>query len=176
MKTLLLSFMQKHTSDGLTFRASETRQAAVVEPPSLPLCNMLRYLAGFLLVGAAVLGHMSPAQANHSVAPFGIHCDSVGPDGTAYVPGVNCRVMAVDGYSRRYVVWVPLAGVPANPPAVFMLHGGSGTGEEFLIRSGWREKATQEGFVAIFPTAVEHFVLDKQRFSTRWNSSALRLR
>jgi hypothetical protein len=56
MKTLLLSFMQKHTSDGLTFRASETRQAAVVRPPLLPLCNPLfRYLAGFMLVGAAVL-------------------------------------------------------------------------------------------------------------------------
>jgi len=124
-------------------------------------------------VGAALLGQISLAQANHSVAPFGIHCDSVGPDGTAYVPGVNCRVMAVDGYSRRYVVWVPLAGVPANSPAVFMLHGGSGTGEEFLRKSGWRGKATQEGFVAIFPTAVEHFVLDKQRFSTRWNNYGL---
>ncbi|MGH8523909.1 MAG: alpha/beta hydrolase family esterase, partial [Gammaproteobacteria bacterium] len=174
MKTQLLSFMQKHTSDGLTFRASETQQAAVVGPPSLPVRNnLVRYLAGFLLVGAAVLGHMSPAHANHIVAPFGIHCDSVGPDGTAYVPGVNCRVMAVDGYSRRYVVWVPLAGVPANSPAVFMLHGASGTGERFLRMSGWREKATQEGFVAIFPTAVEHFGLDKQRFSTVWNTYGL---
>lgn len=171
MKTLLLSFMQKRISDGLTFCASETRQAAVVEPRSLPVRNNpFRYLAGFMLVGAAVLGHVSSAHANHSVAPFGIHCDSVGVSGIAYVPGVNCRLMVVDGYTRRYVVWVPLAGVPANSPAVFMLHGGSGTGEEFLVRSGWREKATQEGFPAIFPTAVEHFVLDKQRFSTRWNN------
>lgn len=70
MKTLLLPFMHKHTSDGLTFRASETRQAAVVGPPSLPVRNNLfRYLAGFMLVGAAVLGPMSPAHANHSVAP-----------------------------------------------------------------------------------------------------------
>ena len=126
-----------------------------------------------MLVGAAALGHMSPAHANHSVAPFGIHCDSVGVSGIAYVPGVNCRLMVVDGYTRRYVVWVPLAGVPASSPAVFMLHGGSGTGEQFLRMSGWREKATQEGFVAIFPTAVEHFVLDKQRFSTRWNNYGL---
>lgn len=166
--------MRKRISDGLTFRASETRQAAIVEPPSLPVRNNLfRYIAGFMLVGAAVLGHMSPAHANHSVAPFGIHCDSVGVSGIAYVPGVNCRLMVVDGYTRRYVVWVPLAGVPASSPAVLMLHGGSGTGEEFLRKSGWREKATQEGFVAIFPTAVEHFVLDKQRFSTRWNNYGL---
>ncbi len=174
MKPLLLSFMQKRIADGLTFRASEPRHAADVGPPSLPVRNNLfRYLAGPMLVGAAALGHMSPAHANHSVAPFGIHCDSVGVSGIAYVPGVNCRLMVVDGYTRRYVVWVPLAGVPASSPAVFMLHGGSGTGEEFLGRSGWREKATQEGFVAIFPTAVEHFVLDKQRFSTRWNNYGL---
>jgi len=56
MKTQLLSFMQKRISDGLTFRASETRPAAVVEPRSLPVRNNLfRYLAGFMLVGAAVL-------------------------------------------------------------------------------------------------------------------------
>jgi hypothetical protein len=79
MKTILLTLMQKKpTSDGLTFRASETRPAAVVEPPSQPVRNNLRYLAGFMLVGAAVLGHMSPAHANHVVTPFGIHCDSVG--------------------------------------------------------------------------------------------------
>jgi dienelactone hydrolase len=170
MKTLL-SFMQKHTTDDLGLRTSDTRQAAADESSSLPICNSLfSDLAGLMLVGATLLGQISPAQANHSVVPFGIHCDSVGPNGTVYVPGVNCRVMAVDGYTRRYVAWVPLAGVPANAPSVFMLHGGSGTGEQFLRTSGWREKATQEGFVAIFPTAVEHFVLDKQHFSTRWNN------
>jgi predicted esterase len=135
--------------------------------------NLFRNLAGFVLVGTSLLGYMSPAHANHAVAPFDIHCDSVGVAGIPYAPGVNCRLMEVDGLTRRYVVWVPLAGVPANSPAVFMLHGGSGTGEEFLVRSGWREKATQEGFVAIFPTAAEHFVLDRQRFSTRWNNYAL---
>src|SRR6185295_15341306 len=135
--------------------------------------NFFRYLARLLLSGAAMLGHISPAHALQPVAPFGIPCDSVGVSGIPYVPGVNCRLMEVDGYTRRYVVWVPLAGVPANAPAVFMLHGGSGTGEQFLRMSGWREKATQEGFIAIFPTAVEHFVLDNQRFSTVWNNYGL---
>ncbi|MDF0667267.1 MAG: PHB depolymerase family esterase [Nitrospira sp.] len=135
--------------------------------------HLFRYFVGIVLMIAALFGHMSWAHANHSVAPFGIHCDSVGVAGIAYVPGVNCRLMEVDGYTRRYVVWVPLAGVPANRPAVFMLHGGSGTGEQFLNMSGWREKATQEGFAAIFPTAVEHFVLEHQRFSTRWNNYGL---
>jgi poly(3-hydroxybutyrate) depolymerase len=80
--------------------------------------------------------------------------------------------MAVDGYTRRYIVWVP-PGVAAGAPAVVMLHGASGDGGLFLRTSGWREKATQEGFVAVFPTAVEHFVLETQRFSTRWNNYSL---
>jgi poly(3-hydroxybutyrate) depolymerase len=137
--------------------------------------RVFRHLIGLALAGAGLLAHMSPAHANQPVDPFGIPCDTVGPAGLPYAPGVNCRVMAVDGLSRRYVVWVPLAGVPANSPAVFMLHGASGTGEEVLNRSGWREKATQEGFAAIFPTAAEHFVLENQRFSTRWNNYDLPL-
>jgi poly(3-hydroxybutyrate) depolymerase len=140
------------------------------------VCNprrAFRTLAILVLAGVACLGAGAPVQAQHTVPPFGIPCDSDGPAGTAYVPGVNCRLMDVDGYIRRYVVWVPLANVPAHPPAVFMLHGGSGTGEQFLRRSGWRQKATQEGFVAIFPTAVPHFVLEHRRFSTHWNHYGL---
>ena len=106
--------------------------------------------------------------------PFGIHCDSDGFAGiVASVPGVNCRLMDVDGSTRRYVVWAPLADVPAHPPAVFMLHGGRGTGAQFLVHSGWRDKATQEGFLAIFPTAVQHFDLEHRRFSTHWNHYGL---
>jgi dienelactone hydrolase len=125
-----------------------------------------------ILVVAALAG-VTPVRAAQPVAPFGIPCDSVGVSGIPYTPGVNCRLIEVDGFTRRYVVWVPLAGVPANAPAVFMLHGASGTGEQFLRISGWREKATQEGFIAIFPTAVEHFDLDQQRFSTLWNNYGL---
>jgi polyhydroxybutyrate depolymerase len=131
-----------------------------------------RGLAFITFLAASGLGRVAPVHAQ-AVAPFGIPCDSVGVSGIPYVPGVNCRLMEVDGYTRRYVVWVPLAGVPANSPAVFMLHGGSGTGEQFLGISGWREKATQEGFVAVFPTAAQHFVLDHQRFSTLWNNYGL---
>ena len=132
------------------------------------------FLAAVMLAGASLFGHASPAHAAGApVAPFGVPCDSVGVSGSPYVPGVNCRFITVDGYRRHFIVWVPLAGVPANSPAVFMKHGGSGTGGEFLQRSGWREKATQESFVAIFPTAVEYFVLETQRFSTRWNNYEL---
>jgi len=134
----------------------------------------LNFLVAVTLAGASLSGHASPTHAAGApVAPFGVPCDSDGVSGIPYVPGVNCRFMAVDGYRRHFIVWVPLAGVPANSPAVFMDHGASGNGGEFLQRSGWREKATQENFVAIFPTAAQHFVLETQRFSTRWNNYEL---
>jgi poly(3-hydroxybutyrate) depolymerase len=141
-----------------------------VETPSPVRSRLVRSLA-ILVVSAAGLGHASPARAQAG-DPFGVPCDGRGVSGTPYVPGVNCRTMAVDGYPRRYIVWVP-PGLAAGAPAVFMLHGASGDGGLFLRISGWREKATQEGFVAIFPTAVEHFVLEHQRFSTRWNNYEL---
>ncbi|MEO8258884.1 MAG: PHB depolymerase family esterase [Acidobacteriota bacterium] len=162
---------QQHTADrpeSCTRRAG--RPADQGRRPARVSTNVLRNITGVILSGA-VLAHSSPAQAQ--VAPFGIPCNSVGVAGIPYVPGVNCRLIAVDGYTRRYVVWVPPGGVAANAAAVFMLHGGSGTGEQFLGMSGWRQKATQEGFIAIFPTAVEHFVLETQRFSTRWNNYSL---
>jgi poly(3-hydroxybutyrate) depolymerase len=128
---------------------------------------MSRRLA-ILVVSAAVVGQPSPARVQGG-DPFGVPCDGTDTNGTPYVPGVNCRLIAVDGYIRNYIVWVP-PGLAAGSPAVFMLHGASGDGGRFLNISGWREKATQEGFVAVFPTAVEHFVLETQRFSTRWNN------
>ncbi len=132
--------------------------------------RLVRSLA-ILVLSAAALGHESPARAQAG-GPFGVPCDNTGVSGTPYVPGVNCRLMAVDGYTRKYIVWVP-PQVAAGAPAVFMLHGASGDGGQFLRTSGWREKATQEGFVAVFPTAVTHFVLETQRFSTRWNNYEL---
>jgi len=134
--------------------------------------TLFRNLVALVLSGAAVLGQTSPAAAQVG-NPFGVPCDSVGTSGIPYVPGVNCRVMAVDGYTRQYIVWVPVGGVPAGSPAVVMLHGASGDAKVTLSSSGWREKATQENFVAVFPTAVKHFVLDTQRFSTRWNNYSL---
>jgi poly(3-hydroxybutyrate) depolymerase len=134
--------------------------------------SRVRNLAILVLSAAAVLAHVLPAHAQAG-GPFGVPCDSTGVNGIPYVPGVNCRLMVVDGYTRKYIVFVPPGGVPAGSPAVFMLHGASGNGGQFLNISGWREKATQENFIAIFPTAVEHFVLETQRFSTRWNNYEL---
>jgi poly(3-hydroxybutyrate) depolymerase len=141
-----------------------------VKTPLPVRSSLVTYLA-ILVLSAAVLGHASPARAQAGGA-FGAQCDSTEVNDTPYVPGVNCRLMAVDGYTRKYIVWVP-PGVAASAPVVFMLHGASGDGGLFLRISGWKEKATQEGFIAVFPTAVEHFVLETRRFSTRWNNYEL---
>ena len=67
----------------------------------------------------------------------------------------------------------PSAGHRAARPVVFMFHGSTGTGEQFLRVSGWREQADATGLVAVFPTGLRYRVLDSGRLSTKWNSFSL---
>ncbi len=96
----------------------------------------------------------------------------VGP-GHAYTAGVNCRVLEVDGHPRRFVAYVPRTR-PARAPVVLMYHGSSGTGEQFLRISGWRQQADASGLVAVFPTGLRYHVLDgDRRHATKWNDFGL---
>ena len=99
-------------------------------------------------------------------------CDTQGPAGTGYAAGVNCRTVALDGVDRRYLVYVP-RDRPAHPPVVFMFHGSSGTGEQFLRTSGWREQADRTGLIAVFPTGLRYRVLDSGLRVTKWNDYSL---
>lgn len=102
-------------------------------------------------------------------------CATTGPIGQAYAPGVNCRVIEVDGFRRRFEVYVPhrrpVTGRRA--PLVFMYHGSSGSGERFLRISGWRQQADRTGLVAVFPTGLRYRVLDSGRLNTKWNDGRL---
>ena len=61
----------------------------------------------------------------------------------------------VKGLDRDFIVWRPWKAIGKGKlPVVFMLHGTSGEGEQFLHISGWREKANTEGFIAVFPQAM----------------------
>ena len=102
-------------------------------------------------------------------------CVTHGRVGRAYEVGVNCRVVEVDGHPRRFVVYVPARRPVTGPraPVVFMFHGSSGTGEQFLRISGWREQADATGLVAVFPTGLRYRVLDSGRLSTKWNDFSL---
>jgi polyhydroxybutyrate depolymerase len=102
-------------------------------------------------------------------------CVTHGAVGLAYEVGVNCRVVNVDGHPRRFVVYVPRTRPVTGPraPVVFMFHGSSGSGEQFLRISGWREQADATGLIAVFPTGLRYRVLDSGRLSTKWNDFSL---
>jgi len=108
-------------------------------------------------------------QACRVELEFPANCASTGPAGTPYRPGANCRVVAVDGFPRQYIVYVPNTGT-GPLPVVFMHHGSSGTGLKFFNISGWREKADEVGLVAVFPTALEVYFLEEKRCTTKWNA------
>ena len=111
------------------------------------------------------------AQAATRPLPPGA-CVTSGAVGIPYRTGVNCRTVEVDGYPRRFIVYVPRHRPVTGPlrPVVFMFHGSSGTGEQFLAGSGWREQADATGLVAVFPTGLRYRVLDSGRRSTKWHS------
>jgi poly(3-hydroxybutyrate) depolymerase len=153
MKTILLAFMQKPTSDGLMFRTSETQQAAVVEPPSLPARNKLfRYFAGLMLVGTAVLGHLSPAHATqHLVAvPLHVDCSTISCTSLDQQTILGYSMFnednfasIFDGFSRKrkFYVHIPddydtVDGFTEKIPLIFAFHGG-GQQQEAMVNGKW---------------------------------------
>jgi polyhydroxybutyrate depolymerase len=94
------------------------------------------------------------------------------PAGAAFQAGANHRTVELDGIDRRYAVYVP-PNVTRPAPVVLMFHGSSGTGEQFLNSSGWREQADRDGFVAVFPTGLRYRVLDSGLRVTKWNTFTL---
>jgi polyhydroxybutyrate depolymerase len=124
--------------------------------------------------GASAQTSDRAAAGRSSPLPPGA-CVTHGAVGLAYEVGVNCRVVEVDGHPRRFVVYVPSTRPVTGPraPVVFMFHGSSGTGEQFLRISGWREQADATGLIAVFPTGLRYRVLDSGRLSTKWNDYSL---
>lgn len=125
-----------------------------------------RLLATAALATVALLALLA-TQAEARAA-----CDTRGQAGTQYETGVNCRTVEVDGHARRYVVYVPARRLPAAP-VVFMFHGTSGSGEQFLRISGWREQADRTGLIAVFPTALRYRVVESGRRVTKWHEFGL---
>ena len=98
-------------------------------------------------------------------------------------PGKHHQTLLVSGLSRQFIVYVPAkAQGPALAPVVIMNHGTSGDGERFYNISGWKEKADQEGLIAVFPTALVHCYHEdenrdgdfddpgEQKVTTKWNA------
>jgi polyhydroxybutyrate depolymerase len=61
----------------------------------------------------------------------------------------------ISSVGRRWTFYTagsPAAGATAPVPLVVVLHGAGGSGGGFLDRSGWADKARDEGFVAVAPS------------------------
>ena len=113
-----------------------------------------RSTRGLVVAGMAVAALLATPRG----APADEPCEAAG---AAYEVGVNCRTVEHDGVERRYVVYVPQRPAEGDrAPVVLMFHGSSGTGEQFLRTSGWREQADRTGLIAVFPTGLRYRVLD----------------
>lgn len=97
-------------------------------------------------------------------------------------PGKRTIYLPVEGALREFIIYRPARlSANQNTPVVFAFHGTGGSGEVFYSDSGWREKADEEGFMAVFPSALRYHVFDDtlvrhgqvltnvQRFTTKWN-------
>lgn len=98
----------------------------------------------------------------------------------------NLHTLTVQGMEREFIVYVPdLVQDMDNIPVVFMLHGSGGDGEKFFNISRWREKADEENFIAVFPSALVHCFhqdrnfdgdfsdLDEKRVESKWSGGNL---
>ena len=88
--------------------------------------------------------------------------------------GVVRKTMEVDGYTREWYEYVP-ASIKANPdkpvPLVVAMHGRSGSGQEFVGRSGWITVAEERNFIVVFPTSGISKIHDKGVPTTVWNTA-----
>ncbi len=77
----------------------------------------------------------------------------------------NLHTLTVQDMEREFIVYVPdLVQDMDNIPVVFMLHGTGGDGEKFFNISRWREKADEENFIAVFPSALVHCFRQDRNF------------
>jgi polyhydroxybutyrate depolymerase len=126
-------------------------------------------------IAAGALGAPAAAHAAQNPLPPG-SCVTEGEVGTPYDVGVNCRFVEVDGFPRRFEVYIPRTApvTGSRRPVVFMFHGTGGDGERFLRISGWREQADATGLIAVFPTGLRYRVKESGRLKTKFNDGTLR--
>ncbi|MEL6674805.1 MAG: PHB depolymerase family esterase [Bacteroidota bacterium] len=90
-----------------------------------------------------------------------------------WTQGRNDYNLEIDSATRNFVIHVPASYDETSPvPLVLMLHGSGGDGAKFYNISKWVQKADEQGFIAVFPTALEYILLDNRR-STKWSAGGL---
>lgn len=77
-----------------------------------------------------------------------------------------------EGYDREFIVFnPPTAQRKFKAPVVFMFHGTSGNGLKFYKISQWKEKALDEGFIAVFPSSLAYKICEEgsaPKTTTKW--------
>jgi polyhydroxybutyrate depolymerase len=148
--------------------------------PRPALIALLAAAAVVTVPAAAAQARFQHNQTDHEFVVRGQlppeACATLGGAGTPYRRGINCRTIEVDGHPRRFIAYVPRRRpeTGSRRPVVFMFHGSSGSGDQFLRVSGWRQQADATGLVAVFPTGARYRILDNNRISTKWNAFGLR--
>ena len=156
-----------------------TLRVGGVDSRTYPNGNVVSISNGGIYVQGPVVGNPANPVLVVSVADF---CGAnPGACGTRHV-----RQVKLNDVLREYIVYEPWITLgQAARPAVFMLHGTSGDGEQFYYHSGWREKSDSAGMVMVFPTALRHcfyeddvtvngiFDANEQRAPTKWAAGSL---
>lgn len=78
----------------------------------------------------------------------------------------------VDGYEREYVIHIPASYTgQVEVPLVFMLHGTSGSGDEFYGFIGWKELSETENFIVVYPSSWKYKITEngEEQITTKWN-------
>lgn len=112
---------------------------------------------------------MSCEKLEDIKAPF-----KPGPNAFQWQKGYNSVQMKLGDTLRKFVVHVPASyEEKSETPLLLMFHGSSGDGDRFYNISGWVEKADEQGFIAVFPTALEYPIADSKNWSTKWGGDGL---
>jgi polyhydroxybutyrate depolymerase len=92
--------------------------------------------------------------------------------------GTHILHFTVDKLQRSYTVHVPgNLGAKQYLPVVIMLHGGGGTANAAIEETGWKGKAEEEGFLAVFPDAMSRDPSQRSSFARNpqlWNDGSNR--
>lgn len=75
--------------------------------------------------------------------------------------------MDIDGMKRTWIVHTP-PSYNENPPVLIALHGGGGSGNQFMEQSGLSEAADPYGMITVYPNGVPS-ARGRGRFHT-WNA------
>ncbi|OQY88691.1 MAG: hypothetical protein B6D38_10005 [Anaerolineae bacterium UTCFX1] len=92
-----------------------------------------------------------------------------------FTTGRNDYVIEVDNTPREFIVYVPGGYDPNAPtPVVFMFHGSNQSGNIMYENTDWVNKAEEENFLVVFPTAWKYKLIGEPGMQEKWNSAKMR--